>query len=84
MVSVALLRAYLVAQSVESACTAGDLGLILEDPLEKEMAPTPGLLPGESHGLRSLVGSGHGVARAGHDLVTKPPPAQLCWILAST
>ena len=27
-----------------------------EDPLEKEMAPTPGFLPGESHGQRSLVG----------------------------
>ena len=27
-----------------------------EDPLEKEMAPTPVLLPGESHGGSSLVG----------------------------
>ena len=27
-----------------------------EDPLEKEMATTPVLLPGKSHGLRSLVG----------------------------
>ena len=27
-----------------------------EDPLEKEMAPTPVLLPGKYHGLRSLVG----------------------------
>ena len=27
-----------------------------EDPLEKEVATTPVLLPGESHGLRSLVG----------------------------
>jgi len=27
-----------------------------EDPLEKEMATIPGLLPGKSHGLRSLVG----------------------------
>jgi len=27
-----------------------------EDPLEKEMAPTPVLLPGKPHGLRSLVG----------------------------
>ena len=27
-----------------------------EDPLEKEMATTPVLLPGESHGGRSLVG----------------------------
>ena len=28
-----------------------------EDPLEKEMQPTPVLLPGESHAGRSLVGS---------------------------
>ena len=27
-----------------------------EDPLEKEMKPTPVLLPGESHGWRNLVG----------------------------
>ena len=27
-----------------------------EDPLEKEMAPTPVFLSGESHGQRSLVG----------------------------
>ena len=28
-----------------------------EDPLEKEMQPTPVFLPGESHGQRSLAGS---------------------------
>ena len=27
-----------------------------EDPLEKEMEPTPVLLPGKFHGWRSLVG----------------------------
>ena len=27
-----------------------------EDPLEKEMQPTPGHLPGKSHGQTSLVG----------------------------
>ena len=27
-----------------------------EDPLKKEMEPTPVFLPGESHGQRSLVG----------------------------
>ena len=27
-----------------------------EDPLEKEMQPTPGFLPGKSHGQRSLTG----------------------------
>ena len=30
--------------------------LCWEDPLEKEMATTPVLLPGESHGQRSLAG----------------------------
>ena len=28
----------------------------LEDPLEKEIEPTPVFLPGKSHGQRSLVG----------------------------
>ena len=27
-----------------------------EDPLEKAWQPTPGFLPGESHGQKSLVG----------------------------
>ena len=31
------------------------LSLGWEDPLEKEMQPTPVFLPGESHGQRSLV-----------------------------
>ena len=26
------------------------------DPLEKEMQPTPGLLPGKSHGRRNMIG----------------------------
>ena len=40
----------------------GDMALILgqEDPLEKEMAPTPVFLPGKSHGQRSLVGYSQG------------------------
>ena len=29
-----------------------------EDPLEREMEPIPVLLPGKSHGWRSLVGCG--------------------------
>ena len=33
-----------------------DQSLGQEDPLEKEMQPTPVLLPGEPHGWRSLVG----------------------------
>ena len=35
-----------------------------EDPLEKEMVPTPVFLPGESHGWRSLTGYSHGVAKS--------------------
>ena len=38
---------------------AGGVGLIPEpeeDPLEKEMQPTPVFLLGKSHGQRSLVG----------------------------
>ena len=42
-----------------------------EDPLTKDVATIPVFLPGESHGQRSLVGNNHGVARVGHDLVTK-------------
>ena len=46
----------------ESACNAGDLGLIAGlipesgDPLEKGMATTPVFLPGEFYGQRSMVG----------------------------
>ena len=49
----------LVAQVVKaSAYNVGDLGSMpgSEDPLEKEMATPPVLLPGESHGERSLAG----------------------------
>ena len=64
----------------ESACNAGDPGLI----------PGLGRSPGEGNGnplqyssLKNPMGRGawqatvHGVARVGHDLVTKPPP--LIW-----
>ena len=46
--------------SKESACNEEDLGLIpgWEDPLEEGMATSPVLLPGESHGQRSLEGYG--------------------------
>ena len=46
------------SEGKESACNARDPGSIpgQEDPLEKEMAPTPVFLPGESHGQRNLVG----------------------------
>ena len=43
----------------ESACDAGDLGLIPgsgRSPWRRAWQPTPVFLPGESHGPRSLVG----------------------------
>ena len=46
----------------ESACNARDPGLIPEE----EMATTPVLLPGESHG-QSLVGYSPWVRRVGYD-----------------
>ena len=63
--------------SKESACNAGNSGLI----------PGSGRSPGEGNGnplqylcLENPMDRGawqatvHGVARVGHDLVTKPPP----------
>ena len=38
-----------------------------EDPLEKEMATTPVLLPGKSHEWKSLVGYSPWGRRVGHD-----------------
>ena len=52
-------RATLVAQSEKSLPAMRETwvrSLGWEDPLEKEMEPTPVLLPGESHGRRSLGG----------------------------
>ena len=49
----------MVAQLVKSLPAAQETWVQFlgqEDPLEKEMAPTPGFLPGESHGQRRLVG----------------------------
>ena len=42
----------------ESACNAGDLGLIpgQEDPWRRAWQPTPVFLPGEFHEQRSLAG----------------------------
>ena len=42
-----------------------------EDPLEKEMQPTPVFLPGKSHGQRSLAGCSPWDCRLGHGLATK-------------
>ena len=44
----------------------------MEDPLEREMAPTPAFLPGKPHGQRSLAGySPWGHKRVRHNLATK-------------
>ena len=50
--------ASLVAQRVKPACNAGDLGSIPgseRSPGERKWQPTPVLLPGNSHGQRSLL-----------------------------
>ena len=48
----------LVAQCKASACSAGDVGLILvrKIPWRRKWQPTAAFLPGKSHGQRSLVG----------------------------
>ena len=55
------------SEGKESACYAGDLGLIPwvgKIPWRKEWQLTPVLLPGQFYGQRSLVGScPHGVAK---------------------
>ena len=46
-----------------------------EDPLETEMATQSGILVwGNAVGGGAWRATVHGVARVGHDLVTKPPP----------
>ena len=79
------IRASLVSSvGKESAYNAGDLGSI----------PGLGRYPGEGNGnplqyscLENLMDRGawqttvHGVARVGHDLVIKPPPSQVVYIL---
>ena len=49
-----------------SVASAGDGGwsLCQEDALEKERQPTPGFLPGKSHGQRSLWAAVRGVAKS--------------------
>ena len=54
-----LLLTSLVVQSVKESAAMWKtwaLSLDWEDPLEKEMATHSSILPGESHGQRSLVG----------------------------
>jgi len=56
-----------------------------EDPLEKEMAIHPSILAWRiSWTVACLPGSFvHGIARVGHDLVTKPPPPPPLFLLFS-
>ena len=63
----------LVAQTVKRLPTMRETwvqSLGREDPLEKEMATTPVLLPGRSHGQRSLVGYSPWGCRVGHNWMT--------------
>ena len=53
----------------ESACNAGDLGLIPRS--GRKWQPTPVFLPGESHGQRSLASPSPWGLKVGHNLVTK-------------
>ena len=57
--------------SKESTCKAGYAcsNPDQEDPLEEGTAPTPILLPGESHGQRSLWAAVHRVAESLNDWV---------------
>ena len=59
LTKVRLVRASLVAQRLKHLPAMRETrvqSLVLEDPLEKEMAIHSSILPGESHGRRSLVG----------------------------
>ena len=64
-----------MAQCKESACQAGDTGLIHGPerfPGEGNGNPTPIFLPGKSHGQKSLAGySPWGRKRVGHNLAIK-------------
>ena len=67
MVSIKVGDASLVAQTVKHLPAMREtrvLSLGWGDPLEKEMAPPPVLLPGKFHGQRSLVGYSSWVAKS--------------------
>ena len=72
----ALVWASLVAYMVESSCSAGDQvqSLSQKDALEKEMATHSSILPGKSHGQRSLAGySPRRSQTVGHDRALNLP-----------
>ena len=51
-----------------------------EDPWRRKWQPTPVILPGESHGQRSLVGySPRGLYGVGHDWVTNSTTTTTIW-----
>ena len=58
----------------ESACNAGDLGLIPglgKLPMRRAWQPTPVFLPGEPHGQRSIAGYTHGITESDRTEATK-------------
>ena len=62
-----------VTSSEESACSAGDPGggldpWVRKTPWRRAWQPTPVFLPGEPHGLKSLVAHSPYGRRDGHDL----------------
>ena len=60
-------RTSLVAQTVKHLSTMRETwvqSLGWEDPLERKQQSTPVLLPGKSHGQRSLEGTVHGVTKS--------------------
>ena len=74
-------RASLVAQLVKNLPVTQETrvwSMGWEDPLEKGMAATPVLLPGESFRQRTYRATVHGITSVGHDLVIKPPSSPLC------
>ena len=65
----------------ESACNAGDLGLdswVGKDAWRRKWQPTPVLLPGESHGQRSLAGY---IIQATKTPPPRDPYSCLQWIM---
>ena len=65
-INITRMWASLMAQMVKNLPAMQEMwvqSLGQEDPLEKEMAPTPVFLPGKSHGQRGLVGSVHAVPK---------------------
>ena len=73
--------------SKESACSAGDLGLIPGSGRllgwRRKWLSTPVFFPGKSYGQRSLAGYSPWGTRVSHDLATKPPPPSISYYIWS-